>query len=88
MILRFTGPDGNAWIAIWQSPVRFGVSTDRIPAPTTTKTGIKFCNLATGSELFLEFSEDEIPTGEELHEMGEDKLRELLARVQEDTEPA
>jgi hypothetical protein len=87
MILRFADTDGNAWIAIWQSPIRFGVSTDQLP-DATTKTGIKFCNLATGVELFLEFSEDEIPTGEELQAMGEDELRELLARVQEDAEPA
>ena len=87
MILRFTDSDGNPWIAIWQSPVRFGVSTDQLP-DETAKTGIQFCNLATGVELFLEFSDDEIPTGEELQEMGEDKLRELLARVQEDAEPA
>jgi hypothetical protein len=88
MILRFTDSDGNPWIAIWQSPVRFGVSTDRIPAPETAKTGIKFCNLATGVELFLEFSEDEMPTGDELQEMRENKLRQLLARVQEGSDPA
>jgi len=87
MILRFTDSDGNPWIAIWQSPVRFGVSTDQKP-DETTKTGIKFCNLATGAELFLEFAEDEIPTGKELQEMGEDKLRELLTRAQENAEPA
>lgn len=86
MILRFTDPDGAAWIAIWQSPVRFGASTDQIP-DATAKTGIKFCNLATGVELFLEFADDEIPSGEELQAMGEDTLRELLARVRENTEP-
>jgi hypothetical protein len=87
MILRFTDSDGAAWIAIWQSPVRFGVSTDQIPE-VTAKTGIKFCNLATGVELFLAYADDEIPTGEELQAMGEDTLRALLARVQEKSEPA
>ena len=87
MILRFTDPDGNAWIAIWQSPVRFGVSTDQMPG-ATTQTGIKFCNLATGVELFMEFADNAIPTGEELQAMGEDTLRAFLARVQDSTEPA
>ena len=87
MILRFTDTAGSAWIGIWVSPIRFGVSTDQKP-DETTKTGIKFCNLATGAELFLEFAEDEIPTGKELQEMGEDKLRELLTRAQENTKPA
>ncbi len=84
MVIRFKDKNDERWIAIWQSPVRFGASVDQIPDETmrqTKRSGIRFCNLKTGEEKFLEFSEEELPSAQQLEEMGDDALQELLERV-------
>lgn len=85
MVIRFKDKNDDQWIAIWQSTVRFGASVDQIPDETmrqTIRPGIRFCNLKTGEEKFLEFSEEELPGAQQLEEMGDDALQELLERVQ------
>ena len=83
MNLRFQDNDGNDWIAIWQTRLKFGVSVEFIPNQLTP-TGIRFCNLKTGEERFLELPDTEIPTQEQLEEQGkEDALREMLGRAEE-----
>ncbi len=81
MVIRFKDKNDDQWIAIWQSPVRCGASVDHIP-DETMHPGIRFCNLKTGEEKFLEFSEEELPNAQQLEEMGDDALQELLDRVQ------
>ncbi len=80
MVIRFKDKNDDQWIAIWQSTVRFGASVDHIP-DETIHPGIRFCNLKTGEEKFLEFSEEELPNAQQLEEMGDNALQELLARV-------
>ncbi len=80
MVIRFKDKNDDQWIAIWQSAVRFGVSVDQIP-DETIQPGIRFCNLKTGEEKFLEFSEEELPNAQRLEEMGDDALQALLERV-------
>ena len=80
MVIRFKDKNDDQWIAIWQSPVRFGASVDHIP-DETMHPGIRFCNLKTGEEKFLEFSEEELPNAQQLEEMGDGALQELLERV-------
>lgn len=80
MIFRFTDENDAQWVAIWQSPIRFGISTDQI-ADIHGKTGIKFCNLGSGEERFLEFAEDELPTERDLERMDDNALRDLLKRT-------
>ncbi len=85
MVIRFKDKNDDQWIAIWQSTVRFGASVEQIPDETmrqTKRPGIRFCNLKTGEEKFLEFSEEELPNAQQLEEMGDDALQELLDRVQ------
>ncbi|MCH7684596.1 MAG: hypothetical protein IIB35_12925 [Gemmatimonadetes bacterium] len=53
---------------------------DHIP-DETMHPGIRFCNLKTGEEKFLEFSEEELPNAQQLEEMGDGALQELLERV-------
>ncbi len=80
MNIRFQDSDGNDWIAIWRTQVKFGMSVEIIPNDPTP-TGIRFCNLKTGEERFLELPEAEIPSEEQLDEQGkEDALREMLGR--------
>ncbi len=81
MVIRFKDKTDDQWIAIWQSTVRFGASVDHIP-DETVHPGIRFCNLKTGEEKFLEFSEEELPSAQQLEEMGDDALQELPERVQ------
>ncbi len=81
MVIRFKDKNDDQWIAIWQSPVRFGASVDHLP-DETVHPGIRFCNLKTGEEKFLEFSEEELPSAQQLEERGDDALQELLERVQ------
>jgi len=85
MVIRFKDKNDNQWIAIWQSTVRFGASVEQIPDETMRQTrhpGIRFCNLETGEEKFLEFSEEELPSAQQLEDMGDDALGELLDKVQ------
>ena len=84
MVIRFKDKNDDQWIAIWQSTVRFGASVEQIPDETmrqTKRLGIRFCNMKTGEEKFLEFSEEELPSAQQLEEMGDDALQELLERV-------
>ena len=83
MNLRFQDDDGNEWIAIWQTRLKFGASVEFTPLQST-RTGIRFCNLETGEERFLELPDTEIPSQEQLEEHGkEDALREMLGRAEE-----
>ncbi len=84
MVIRFKDKNDDKWIAIWQSTVRFGASVDQMPdeiISQTVRPGIRFCNLKTGEEKFLEFSEEELPNAQRLKEMGDNALQELLERV-------
>ena len=65
MVIRFKDKNDDQWIAIWQSTVRFGASVDHIP-DEAMHPGIRFCNLKTGEEKFLEFSEEELPNAQQL----------------------
>ncbi len=79
--IRFQDADGHDWIAIWQTQVKFGMSVD-FRSDEPTPTGIRFCNLKTGEERFLELPEAEIPSEEQLEELGkEDALRDMLGRA-------
>ncbi len=81
MNIRFQDDDGNKWIAIWQTRVKFGMSAEFKPNQSTP-TGIRFCNLKTGEERFLELPDAEIPSQEHLEERGkENALREMLGRA-------
>ncbi len=81
MNIRFQDTDGDNWIAIWQTRVKFGMSAEFNPNEAT-RTGIRFCNLKTGEERFLELPEAEIPSEEHLEERGkENALREMLGRA-------
>ena len=80
--IRFQDTDGNDWIAIPQTRVQFGMSTEFNPNQAI-RTGIRFCNLKTGEERFLALPEAEIPSEEHLEERGkEETLRELLGRAE------
>ena len=80
--IRFQDNDGDNWIAIWQMRVKFGMSVEFIPGELTP-TGIRFCNLTSGEERFLELPEAEIPNEQQLEERGkEDALREMLGRAE------
>lgn len=83
MVIRFKDKNDDQWIAIWQSTVRFGASVDHVP-DETMHPGIRFCNLKTGEEKFLEFSEEDLPDARQLQlkHMGDGALQELLERVQ------
>ena len=79
--IRFQDTDGNDWIAIWQTRLKFGMSAEFDPKQSTP-TGIRFCNLKTGEERFLELPEAEIPSQEQLEEQGKvEALREMLGRA-------
>ena len=81
MNIRFQDTDGDNWIAIWQTRVKFGMSAEFNPNEAI-RTGIRFCNLKTGEERFLELPEAEIPSEEHLEERGkENALREMLGRA-------
>ena len=83
MNIRFQDTEGDDWIAIWQTRLKFGMSVELTPNQSTP-TGIRFCNLKTGEERFLELPEAEIPSQEHLEEQGkEDALREMLVRAEE-----
>ncbi len=80
--IRFQDDDGNEWIAIPQTRVKFGMSTEFNPNQAI-RTGIRFCNLKTKEERFLALPEAEIPSEEHLEERGkEDALREMLGRAE------
>ena len=82
MNIRFQDDDGNKWIAIWHTRVKFGMSAEFNPNQATP-TGIRFCNLKTGEERFLELPEAEIPSEEHLEERGKEAaLREMLGRAE------
>ena len=81
MNIRFQDADGHDWIAIWQTQVKFGMSVD-FRSDESKPTGIRFCNLKTGEERFLELPEAEIPSEEQLEELGkQDALRDMLERA-------
>ncbi len=82
MNLRFQDTNGENWIAIWQTRVKFGMSAEFNPNQAT-RTGIRFCNLKTGEERFLELPEADIPSEEHLEERGKEAaLREMLGRAE------
>ncbi len=81
MAIRFKDKNDDQCIAIWQSTVRFGASVAHIP-DEAMHPGIRFCDLKTGEERFLEFSEEELLNAQQLEEMGDNALQELLERVQ------
>ncbi len=80
--IRFQDDDGDDWIAIWQTRVKFAMSVEFNPKQDT-RTGIRFCNLKTGEERFLELPEADIPSEEHLEERGKEAaLREMLGRAE------